>query len=316
VANNFITQSLGIFAACSACNFHDNELFYLLGGEPTPGNDHDYMDIFGVNTVIRHNYFHGNTINGCDTYDCHMDCVQTWDNAGDGTEVTTGIVFDRNICFNHHEGVIAQDNANTGQVANWTVSNNVFAYGPYDDGTGHPGPAGTAHSWCWVFNNGNQGPNNFFYNNTCVDGTAGFESNAGTAYYKNNIFYSSGTRTTFFANSGATVNGANNLYYAVSASFSSGTFPGDIINQNPQIISNGTGYLNQQCIGCNFNIQGISHAINVGVNLSPTVTTDLLGTTRPQSTAYDIGAYEFIFTNPYAGSQLFGVQVTPGVKIQ
>jgi hypothetical protein len=35
-----------------------------------------------------------------------------------------------------------------------------------------------------------------------------------------------------------------------------------------------------------------SPAIDAGTNLSPDVVADIVGTTRPQRTAYDIGAYE------------------------
>jgi hypothetical protein len=92
VANNFITQSTGIYSACSSCNFHDNEIFYLMGSEPKPGSDHDYMDMWGVNTVIRHNYMHGNTINSCDGFDCHMDCIQTWDKTSPSTETSASTI--------------------------------------------------------------------------------------------------------------------------------------------------------------------------------------------------------------------------------
>jgi hypothetical protein len=293
IANGYIHGvSSGWFGPCSSCNIHDNEIYNLTGDEP--GSDHDYMDVWGIGTAIRHNYMHGNTINSCNGYDCHMDCIQTWNNTGDGTEVAKNITFDRNICFNHHEGVIAQDNSNTGDVANWTVTNNVFAYGPWDDGSGHPGPAGSAHPWCWVFENGNFGTSNKFMNNTCIDGTEGFRGNAGSAVYQDNLFFSAGTRTAMYDNSGAKVSGANNLYYATSGTFKSGTFPGDIINRNPQVVSIGTGGGTDRCIGCNFNIQSASAAKDAGVATG--VGTDLLGTARPQGSADDIGAYEFLST--------------------
>jgi hypothetical protein len=289
IDRNYIHGTTGLFAACSSCTITNNEITALMGSEP--GNDHDYIDLWGNGTVVRHNYMHGNTANSCDSYDCQMDCIQTWNTMGNGTEVSKNITFDRNICFNHHEGVIVQDNAGNGDVSNWTVTNNVFAYGPYDDGSGHLAVAGSAHPWCWIFQDGNLGTNSM-WNNTCVDGAMGFnEASSGSASYKDNLFLSLSSDTSPYENSGS-VTGANNLYYATNGNFSGGTFTGDIINQNPQIVSAGTGSAQQQCIGCNFNIQSTSAAKDKGVATG--VTTDLLGTTRPQGSAYDIGAYEYI----------------------
>jgi hypothetical protein len=104
------------------------------------------------------------------------------------------------------------------------------------------------------------------------------------------------------------VTGSNNLYYAVNGTFSGGTFSGDIVNKNPAPISIGTGSANEQCIGCNFNLQSTSAAIDAGTVTSPLVTVDLLGTPRPQGPAFDIGAYEFIPTKkPSAPTALTGV---------
>ena len=305
-ANYIHGTSTGIFFVCSSCTVSDNEITALAGDEP--GTDHDYIDAWGTSSTFRHNYMHANTCNSCQGYDCHMDCIQTWNTTGDGTEVSKNITFDGNVCFNHHEGVIVQDNAGNGDVSNWTVTNNVFAYGPYDDGSGHLCAAGTAHPWCWVFEDGTLGSNNNFLNNTCIDGSEGFRNTNGSAQFKDNLFLSLGGTTTMYQLQGASSGGANNLYYAANGSFGSGSFTGDIINKNPQVISAGTGSGSSQCIGCNFNIQSTSPAINAGVSTGPTVTTDLRGTPRPQGTAYDIGAYEFVPTmKPAAPTALSGV---------
>lgn len=44
----------------------------------------------------------------------------------------------------------------------------------------------------------------------------------------------------------------------------------------------------------NFAITNTSPAFDAGKDLSPYLTTDIIGTTRPQNLAYDIGAYEFV----------------------
>ena len=57
----------------------------------------------------------------------------------------------------------------------------------------------------------------------------------------------------------------------------------------------------------NFQLQPISPAINAGTSTAPTVTTDFLDIARPNGTAYDIGAYEYV---PAGGGGPTGV---PGV---
>jgi hypothetical protein len=293
ISRNYIHGvSSGLWFWCSSCTVSDNEITALAGDEP--GSDHDYIDAWGIGSVFKHNYMHDNTCNSCKGYDCHMDCIQTWNTTGDGTEVSQNITFDRNVCFNHHEGVIVQDNAGNGDVSNWTVTNNVFAYGPYDDGSGNLCQAGTVHPWCWVFEDGQLGTNNLFWNNTCIDGAEGFRNNSGSASFKDNLYYSVGTDSSVYDTSGATTSGANNLYYVSSGTFGKGTYSGDITDKNPALVSVGSGSSSERCIGCNFNIQSTSAAKDAGVATSPTVTTDLLGNARPQGPAFDIGAYEFV----------------------
>lgn len=297
-ASNYTVSNLyvhgtsnGFWVGCNNCTFSDSEITSLQGDEP--GSDHDYIDLWGTGVTIRHNYIHNNTANSCEGYDCHMDCVQSWNTTGNGTEVSQNITIDRNICFNHHEGVIVQDNSGNGDVANWTVTNNVFAFGPWDDGSGHLAVAGTTQPWCWVFEDGKLGASNHFENNTCVDGVMGFRSGSGggtgTADYKDNIFYSSGNAGIYDNSGSTTVTGANNLDYGVTAKYTA-TFTGDIVNKNPNFVSLGTGFSQERCIGCNFAIQSNSPAKGAGVaDLATVDITNILRSTTPSIGAYEVG---------------------------
>lgn len=286
IQRNYIHgTSGGMLLVCSNCLIEDNEIASLGGNT---GEDLDYLREWGINTVIRHNYMHSNTINACNGADCHMDCIQAWNTTGNGTQVSKKITFDRNICFNHHEGVIVQDNAGSGDIGDWTVTNNVFAFPPWDDGSGHRGVAGAVHPWCWIFENGKLGTGTVFANNTCVNGMVGFRGATGSATFKNNIYYRTDSGAIYQNGGGTSVSGSNNLQYSQGNSMGA-TFSSDIANQNPQFVSMGTD--SQRCVGCNFRLQSSSPAIDRGTNTG--VGVDLTGAARPQGASYDIGAYEY-----------------------
>ncbi len=290
VHNNYITGGTNAFwVLCNSCMFKDNEAFAL--NTLAANVDHDYMDLWGTGTTVEHNYFHGNTCNACNSYDCHMDGVQTWDTTGDGTEVSKNNIITRNILFNHHEGIIAQDNAGAGNVSGWTITNNVLGFGPIDDGSGHLCTAGTVHPWCVILEDGNLGTT-VIANNTCYNGTTGFRSNSGSGTISDNIYL--GSATTIVDFSSATVAGQKNL----SATSGSWGLTNNINSTNPNVVSVGSN--TGQCVGCNFALQSGSPAINAGVSTAPTVTVDLKGLSRPQppSANYAIGAYEYAGAAP------------------
>jgi hypothetical protein len=112
---------------------------------------------------------------------------------------------------------------------------------------------------------------------------------------RNNLFYCpSGSCINY---SGPTVtNGlvwSNNLWPAVSAYPYAGA--GDIINANAQL----TKIADWRTIAAgimssnDFKLQVSSPAINKGVALGASYNTDYFGTTRPQGSAWDIGAHEY-----------------------
>lgn len=154
-------------------------------------------------------------------------------------------------------------------------------------------------------------PGNQIYNNT-IDST----KSRGWA----GIFLADGG-TNRFPSNGCTIqnNIVSNSAYGVSSLRLQGTITGSLISNNLYFNSNGTAithnwdnhgtytlslvksalgiesesiYANPMFASGGYNLQGTSPAINMGVEI-PVVTTDILGITRPQGRAYDIGAYEY-----------------------
>jgi hypothetical protein len=273
VARNYIRNSKkGFWIHCRTCTYEDNEIERLQG----PNDDHDYMDVWGEDVTIRHNYAHGNTIGDCMGFDCHMDCAQTW--SLNSNDVSRRITFDRNVCFNHHEGIITQDltvntsQKPTGNVANWTITNNIFAYGPIADASGN-----TNHSWCAILQST---PNVISENNTCITGAWAYSGVGTNGTHKNNIHYGNGNP--YFAQSGApAVVSSNNLLDIPGSSISSSSFAKDIVNRDPLFVN---------VTGSNYHLQAGSPAKDAGVSVP--VQADLDGASRPQGAGYDIGAYE------------------------
>ena len=52
----------------------------------------------------------------------------------------------------------------------------------------------------------------------------------------------------------------------------------------------------------NFTLQSGSSCRDAGLNLSATLTTDYIGTSRPQNGTFDIGAYEYLISVGGGGS--------------
>jgi parallel beta-helix repeat protein len=120
----------------------------------------------------------------------------------------------------------------------------------------------------------NRGPNTRVVNNTIVgNGSYAVDiSSSSSVTVRNNILY----------NNGYTIqNGGSNTIVDHNLCNS-----GCSINANPLFVSS-----------TNFALQSGSPAIDTGASIS-LVTTDINGASRPQGTAYDIGAYEFGGSSP------------------
>jgi len=117
------------------------------------------------------------------------------------------------------------------------------------------------------------GVNNFISNNTIFNNTLyGFVMNSGTATLRNNIFWNNGSSITV---NGGTITSSNNIC--------SSTNTGCSLFSDPRFVNAATN---------DFHLQASSPAIDSGLIL-PGVTTDFDGVSRPQGSAYDIGAYEY-----------------------
>jgi len=128
--------------------------------------------------------------------------------------------------------------------------------------------------------------------------------NGASGDIRNNIFYGEGgtdvdlTRTT----------GGNNLWYNPFLPVSIGLFGSDILNENPDFAN---------FTATNFSLTAGSPAIDAGYP-EPIVTNDIVGVTRPQGAAWDIGAYDYVFpgTNaPAIGTQPSSRTVVIGANV-
>lgn len=129
------------------------------------------------------------------------------------------------------------------------------------------------------------------YNNTCYDVTAGVEvaeAAVSAAEIKNNIFE---TVTTPISDSGTST--------VKSTNFCDSAGTGCTVTGSPSFTNAVTG---------DFTLQSGSNCRDVGLDLSATLTTDYIGTARPQNSTFDIGAYEYIVSQ---GGASGGMSETP-----
>jgi hypothetical protein len=103
-----------------------------------------------------------------------------------------------------------------------------------------------------------------------------------TVYLSNNMIYSTGEP--YLAGESASLPAGNyrNCWYGAGSPPSWDT---TAINADPDFVSAST---------FDFQLRAASPCVDEGVNVSSIVSRDLLGVTRPQGLAFDIGAYEFI----------------------
>jgi pectate lyase len=130
--------------------------------------------------------------------------------------------------------------------------------------------------------------NNTFYGNVGSAIVFGEIGQATNTKIRNNIFMGNGEPVNSTGSTGTSY--SNNLCWQNSGFGNSGT--GCTHSGDPKFTAPGNS------ASSDFSLQDTSAAINIGTNLSPVVTTDKIGTARPQPSGgmYDVGAYERVGT--------------------
>jgi len=182
----------------------------------------------------------------------------------------------------------------------------IIEGGQYHHNEGHgihyyPGPKNSIIRNTKVYNNGTGigvywGGNNKIYNNLVYNNKGGIRVGTSNGFFWNNTVYNN-------PNWGIYVDQAPNALIN-NIAYQNGT--GNIYNGNgaANTLSNNltTDPLFVNSASNDFHLQSTSPAINAGVSTAPVVTTDFDGISRPQGSAYDIGAYEYVgatYPTPY-----------------
>lgn len=262
---------------------------------PSSSTDPDGIRFFGSGSVVR-----SNTIK--DIYldespqsdDPHSDCFQTWGNA-------QNIVFERNYC--ELENTTTYTNpmvkfmmigrlSGYGPVSGLRIINNVFIsrnninmwtpiqIGDNSCSTSYP------LSDITIVNN------TFAHTGNYVGSFAILMRCTNNAIIKNNAIYNFAGSTYRYIfqdqnnNTGVDISN-NSVYNSTGTTPYGGPYPGDNI---AEIWLKDPKFLNVE--GLDLKLQSISPLINRGVAVSG-VSNDFDGVSRPQGTAFDIGAYEY-----------------------
>jgi hypothetical protein len=276
ITNNYFTDTeIGIVVAGTGYLVQNNEMYGLK--QISPHEDCDYMRFWGTNGIIRGNKLWGYV--SANQGDSHTDCFQSFD-ASDGLSGwITNILIENNYCHSLQGGNVTDEHSQAGNGL--IVRNNVFKVTGYE----------VMNPWC---------VNNFqFYNNTVIlDRTHAYghypycvtdahpplkpdRCNV-TCTIKNNIFYQGCSQSMCGTTTGITYDCDYNLMYRDDYTFSK-VGSHDVVNVDPLFVSVPLD---------DYQLRVGSPAINAGATLTG-FSTDKNGATRPQGSAWDIGAYEY-----------------------
>jgi len=319
------TVSSPVAAGAIQLNGNYNQALYntILGNNRADSNMSNGFGIIGNYNIISYNTLDGQN-NGENT-----SFTVGFDFGGDYNEVTYNLVKDTNsiervfemngnynrIAYNEvrnvkwtigdasHPDIFQVWGTEGGH--DWIVENNYFH--DFEGQVGNLGIDGNDAGWYnWVFRNNVFANiimeffiyfpielyNNTFYRVTTINTCTIFQTayRNGAVKLRNNAFIECGcSENNGFYNSGEDAD-----YNFVSNTATGGTKnyfnePHGINGGNPQLIS----YNNNCTVNtCDFNIQSSSVLINKGVAISG-ISTDYVGTSRPQGLGWDIGAFEY-----------------------
>lgn len=113
-----------------------------------PG-DMDHVRVWGDTHLYEANYFHGNVFT--DNPGAHSDGFQTY--CLSGSCPARNITITRNTVFHADEGIITSNSTSDASLmANWTVTNNIFAYPRLNGGGEGGGGFGSTVNVLWAHN--------------------------------------------------------------------------------------------------------------------------------------------------------------------
>ncbi|HRN70866.1 MAG TPA: right-handed parallel beta-helix repeat-containing protein, partial [Candidatus Woesebacteria bacterium] len=231
---------------------------------PVPGCGENGVDIKCPKggTVVKNNTFHG-------FRHARNNCASGAD--GEAIVIHQGaekVTIDSNTFYDNNRHITAL------QSDDITIRNNVM-YDTVESDT----------QWCYdtainIYET--SGPTGIFvYNNTIVN-TRNFLCgyNSENIHFKNNLIYNSSSSTD--TNMNSVVDAAYNGWFTVSNPLSRET---DTTGTDPKFVN---------ALSNNYRLLSSSKAIDTGFNLD--IPIDFAGTTRPQGNRYDLGAFEYVFS--------------------
>ena len=254
-------------------------------------------------TILRRNTVYHNWGEGLDTYNSMNNTVEdnvVYDNSKNlYISDTTGGVFQRNLIYctrgntyrvssMSQHGINLQDENQNPASANNKILNNLIV--------------GCETNFKWYHYTSNSSMQNILVaNNTFVDGTGGSSDanlqiaspvnlpHSGTKIVNNIILQEDSRTIGYLEEPSVGITFFNNLWSKTPPSTMLGT---NSLVADPQLTKVGS-LTPGNLTGDYFKFTSASPAINAGATLAE-VTADYCGTTRPQGTAADIGAYEYI----------------------